>query len=44
MDLLEKMRDAYQNSKPTPETKLQDIIVNKESGEYTFIWEEKNKP
>ncbi|EEG78446.1 hypothetical protein [Dethiobacter alkaliphilus] len=44
MDLLEKMREAYQSAKPTPEKKLQDVIVNRETGEYTFIWEEKNKP
>ena len=41
VDLLEKMREACQNAKPTPETKLQDVIINKETGDYTFIWEEK---
>jgi hypothetical protein len=43
-DWLEKMKEACQTARAQqsdPSVKLQDVAINRETGEFTFIWEEK---
>ncbi|MBS4031497.1 MAG: hypothetical protein KGZ63_08770 [Clostridiales bacterium] len=42
-DLLQKMKDAWQQEKQNnhPDIRLQDVVVNKQTGEFKFIIEQK---
>jgi hypothetical protein len=42
-NLLQKMKDAWQQEKQSnnPDICLQDVVVNKQTGEFKFIFEEK---
>lgn len=41
-NLLQKLKDAWQQEKQNNnDICLQDVIVNKQTGEFIFVWEEK---